>query len=1060
MQPSSVERIIRRAMRHSMQDDQVPSTARHEPPAERRRRRRSARRSRSPTCRPAGARRTTRLPVKHVACCRRGSGRSRCRRVLLLVAEAQQRQRVLGVVRLVEGEDVRLAEVPEPQDAGERGDEQRADPAPPAVVGHRRDEPLAQRQPLGAAATPGRCRRGAVRPASGTARRVARCVPSPRHRRQPVTGVTLSATAASVPARMPGMDAGCWCSRGPRSATRRTRRPGWRAELAGADVVAAEDTRRLRRLASDLGVDDRRPRRVVLRGQRGGADAGAGRGAGRRAPGCCWSPTPACRRCPTPATGWSRAAVEAGIAVTAVPGPERGAHRAGRVRACPSTGSASRASCRARRASAPPGSRRSPTSRARWSSSRRRTGSRRRWPRWPRRSAPTAPAAVCRELTKTYEEVRRGGAGRAGRVGRRRAYAARSPSSSAAPRAGPAGPTSAADAELAAMVAARARPRADPQGGDRRGGRRAPGCRSGSSTTPSSRLAGAVRPPSNRRGNSLARVDIGLAHARGRCADEGVLRHHADLLRQRRPAHRARLHDGRRRRPHPLAPAARRAGLVPDRHRRARREGPAHRRGERRRRRRSGATSSSRPRGSRSSRRSTPPTTTSSAPPRSGTPRRVQEFWQGALRQAARSTRARTRARTACTARSSSSPSELARRRGRVRRPEGLRRSTAARSSCSREGNYFFQLSKYADALLELYERAPRLRRSPRQRAQRGALVRPRSGLQDLSISRSTFDWGIPVPWDADHVLYVWIDALLNYATAVGLGDTEATRRREFAQTLPGRRAPGRQGHPAVPRGDLAGDADGRRAAVAPQGVRARLAAGRRREDEQVQAHRHRAARDHRPLRLGRVPLLLPARDPVRLRRLVLLGGHERALHLRARQRLRQPRVAGRGDGRPVLRRRAARRRASPARPRPSSSRRRWRRRAEADARDRRRSTSTAASRRSGSSSTRSTATSPSRSRGRWPRTTGRSRARLETILYTAAEALRGPGRAPNPVMPKACAALWDSLGCRGGARRARRPAVGGRRPLGPAPGRARRSPRAPSLFPRLEEPTAARARA
>ena len=44
-----------------------------------------------------------------------------------------------------------------------------------------------------------------------------------------------------------------------------------------------------------------------------------------------------------------------------------------------------------------------------------------------------------------------------------------------------------------------------------------------------------------------------------------------------------------------------------------------------------------------------------------------------------------------------------------------------------------------------------------------------RQGLQDLSISRSTFDWGIPVPWDEKHVIYVWVDALLNYATAVGL---------------------------------------------------------------------------------------------------------------------------------------------------------------------------------------------------------------------------------------------------------------------------------------------------
>ena len=82
--------------------------------------------------------------------------------------------------------------------------------------------------------------------------------------------------------------------------------------------------------------------------------------------------------------------------------------------------------------------------------------------------------------------------------------------------------------------------------------------------------------------------------------------------------------------------------------------------------------------------------------------------------------------------------------------------------------------------------------------------------------------------------------------------------------------------------------------AAARAGVRPRLAAGRRREDEQDQAHRHRARADHRPLRVGRVPLLLPARDPVRPGRLVLLGGHVRPLHRRAGQRPGQPRRRGR----------------------------------------------------------------------------------------------------------------------------------------------------------------------
>ena len=51
-----------------------------------------------------------------------------------------------------------------------------------------------------------------------------------------------------------------------------------------------------------------------------------------------------------------------------------------------------------------------------------------------------------------------------------------------------------------------------------------------------------------------------------------------------------------------------------------------------------------------------------------------------------------------------------------------------------------------------------------------------KQGLKDLSISRSSFDWGIQIPWDAKHVLYVWFDALLNYITAVGYGTATRTK--------------------------------------------------------------------------------------------------------------------------------------------------------------------------------------------------------------------------------------------------------------------------------------------
>ncbi|MQA77168.1 MAG: methionine--tRNA ligase [Streptosporangiales bacterium] len=85
------------------------------------------------------------------------------------------------------------------------------------------------------------------------------------------------------------------------------------------------------------------------------------------------------------------------------------------------------------------------------------------------------------------------------------------------------------------------------------------------------------------------------------------------------------------------------------------------------------------------------------------------------------------------------------------------------------ETNYFFRLSAYADRLLALYEEHPEFVRPESTRNELVSFVR--QGLQDLSITRSTFDWGIPVPWDEDHVLYVWIEALLNYATAAGYGD-------------------------------------------------------------------------------------------------------------------------------------------------------------------------------------------------------------------------------------------------------------------------------------------------
>jgi len=100
------------------------------------------------------------------------------------------------------------------------------------------------------------------------------------------------------------------------------------------------------------------------------------------------------------------------------------------------------------------------------------------------------------------------------------------------------------------------------------------------------------------------------------------------------------------------------------------------------------------------------------------------------------------------------------------------------------ETNWFFRLSAFGEALLRHYEDHPEA--VAPQSAHNEVVSFIRSGLQDLSISRSSFDWGIPVPWDPSQVVYVWFDALLNYATAIGLGDEPPmTGAEKFAGTWP-----------------------------------------------------------------------------------------------------------------------------------------------------------------------------------------------------------------------------------------------------------------------------------
>jgi len=94
------------------------------------------------------------------------------------------------------------------------------------------------------------------------------------------------------------------------------------------------------------------------------------------------------------------------------------------------------------------------------------------------------------------------------------------------------------------------------------------------------------------------------------------------------------------------------------------------------------------------------------------------------------------------------------------------------------EESYFFRLSKYAPKLLKLYADVPDFV-LPKERMNEVASF-VRGGLQDLSLSRTTFDWGIKVPGNARHIMYVWVDALTNYITAVDFPDTESEKFKKY----------------------------------------------------------------------------------------------------------------------------------------------------------------------------------------------------------------------------------------------------------------------------------------
>ncbi len=96
-----------------------------------------------------------------------------------------------------------------------------------------------------------------------------------------------------------------------------------------------------------------------------------------------------------------------------------------------------------------------------------------------------------------------------------------------------------------------------------------------------------------------------------------------------------------------------------------------------------------------------------------------------------------------------------------------------------KEESYFFRMSKYADRLLQFYEENPEfIQPESRKNEMINNFIKP--GLEDLAVSRTTFDWGIKVPENPKHVIYVWIDALTNYITALGYGTDDQSKFEKY----------------------------------------------------------------------------------------------------------------------------------------------------------------------------------------------------------------------------------------------------------------------------------------
>ena len=132
------------------------------------------------------------------------------------------------------------------------------------------------------------------------------------------------------------------------------------------------------------------------------------------------------------------------------------------------------------------------------------------------------------------------------------------------------------------------------------------------------------------------------------------------------------------------------------------------------------------------------------------------------------------RAGTRCATSASSPTDELEERADGIR----IAIETGTPVTWTEEQTYFFRLSAYTDRLLAHYEAHPEFIGPDVRRNEVVSFVS--GGLRDLSISRTTFDWGVPVPDHPDHVMYVWVDALTNYLTGVGFPDTDSEAFRSY----------------------------------------------------------------------------------------------------------------------------------------------------------------------------------------------------------------------------------------------------------------------------------------